>query len=639
VRNSDRAPAIFFGSAFVAALLWATAAAAGVEAPANKTTSAAERYVWDLGDLYPNVAAWDAERRRLLAELPKLEALSGTLGKDAASLRRGLDEISAVRRASERIGVYAYLEADADQRASAAIERRELAKKLGSDLQRATSWVPNEILGIGAATIDKYLAADPGLAKHAFFLRDTLRKGPHTLTPEGERIMAAASTLRGDPESIFQMLSNADIPRPTIRLADGSDAKLTSAGYTRYRQVDNRADRKAVFDAFWKTHLDYQDTLGAILFAEVKGNVFHAQMRKYPGALDAALAGDNIPEGVYRTLVAETNAAIPTLHRYLRLRKNFLKIPNDLRYYDMYPQMFNLKKTFTIEDAKDITLSATAPLGHEYTNTLREAMSARWMHVYPAEGKRSGAYMNGSAYDVHPYLLFNYNDDYRGLSTFAHEWGHGMHTILTDKAQPYETSSYSTFIDEVTSITNEFLLNEYLVAHAKSKDEKLFYLGEALENIRSTMFRQVLYAEFELRIHEAVENGEALTGEKLTQMYCGLLKNYYGEEEGVMKIDDLYCAEWSHVPHFYFNFYVFQYATSMVAAAHFAEEVGKGAAQRDAYLNVLRAGGSDYPYETLKKAGLDLAAPAPYRDLFARMDRIISQIEQLESVSGKQLNK
>ena len=602
---------------------------------AQAKTAVADRYVWDLGDLYPNVAAWDAERRRLLAELPKLEALSGTLGKDAASLRRGLDAISAVRRASERIGVYASSEADADQRVSAAIERRELARKLGSDLERATSWVSNEILGIGAVTIEKDIAADPGLAKHAFFLRDTLRKAPHTLTPEGERIMAAASTLRGDPESVFQMLSNADIPWPTIKLVDGSDAKLTNAGFTRYRQADNRADRKAAFDAYWKTHRDYQDTLGATLFAEVKGNVFQAQMRKYPGALGAALAGDNLPEGVYRRLVTETNAALPTLHRYLKLRKKLLKIPDELRYYDMYPPMFSLKKSFTIEDTKAITLAATAPLGGEYTTSLREAVNARWMHVYPAEGKRSGAYMNGSAYGVHPYLLLNYNDDYRGLSTFAHEWGHGMHTILTNKAQPYETSSYSTFIDEITSITNEFLLNDYLVAHAKSKDEKLFYLGEALESIRSTMFRQVMFAEFELRIHEAVENGEALTGTKLTQMYCGLLRHYYGEEQGVMKIDDLYCSEWSHVPHFYFNFYVFQYATSMVAAAHFAEEVGKSTAQRDTYLNVLRAGGSDYPYEILKKAGVDMAMAAPYRDLYARMDRIISQIEQLERTPGK----
>lgn len=610
-----------------------TAAAAGGGAPAK--TAAADRYVWDLGDLYPNVSAWDAERRRLLAELPKLEALRGTFGREAASLRHGLDAISAVRRASERIGVYASAEADADQRVSAAIERRELARKLGSDLERATSWVSSEILGIGTATIEKYIAADPGLAKHAFFLRDTLRKAPHTLTPEGERIMAAASTLRADPQSIFQMLSNADMPRPTIKLADGSDARLTSAGYTRYRRVDNRADRKAAFDAFWQTHLDYQDSLGATLFAEVKSNIFHAQIRKYPGALGAALAGDNLSQDVYRTLVAETNAALPTLHRYLQLRKKLLKINDDLRYYDIYPPMFSFEKTFTIEDAKTITLAATAPLGGEYTNTLRDAMNARWMHVYAAEGKRSGAYMNGAAYGVHPYLLLNYNNDYRGLSTFAHEWGHGMHMIFAGKTQPYETSSYSTFIDEVTAITNEFLLNDYLVAHAKSKDEKLFYLGEALENIRTAMFRQVLFAEFELRIHDAVENGEALTGAKLTQTYCGLLKHYYGEDKEVMKIDDLYCSEWSHVPHFYFNFYVFQYATSMVAAAHFAEEVGKGAAQRETYLNVLRVGGSDYPYEILKKAGVDMAAAAPYRSLFARMDRIISQIEQLERTPGE----
>lgn len=629
MRNFNRAPAIICGRAIATVVLWMATPAVGMEAPA-KTTVAAERYVWDLGDLYPGVDAWDAERRRLLAELSKLEALNGTLGQNAASLRRGLDTISAVRRASARIGVYASLEADADQRISAAIERRELAKKLASELGRSTSWVSNEILGIGAPTIEEYIAADPGLAKHAYFLRDTLRKAPHTLTPEGERIMAAASTLRQDPGSIFELISNADISWPTITLADGRDAKLTGAGYARYRQVDNRADRKAVFDAFWQIHREYQDSLGATLFAKVKGNVFHAEMRKYPGALGAALAGDNLPEDVYRTLVAETNAALPTLHRYLKLRKKLLRIPDDLRYYDTYPPMFSLKKTFTIEDTKNITLAATAPLGPEYTNMLREALNARWMSVYPAEGKRSGAYMNGSAYGVHPYLLLNYNDDYQSLSTFAHEWGHGMHTILTDKAQPYETSSYSTFIDEVTSITNEFLLNDYLVAHAKSKAEKLFYLGEALENIRTTMFRQVMFAEFELGIHEAVENGEALTGAKLTQMYCGLLKHYYGEDRGVMKIDDLYCSEWSSIPHFYFNFYVYQYATSMAGAAQFTDAIvkeGRPAAER--FLTMLRAGGSDYPYELYKRAGIDMASEAPYKALIARMNRIMDDIEAL----------
>ncbi len=595
----------------------------------------AERYVWDLRDLYPNVAAWDAERKRLLAELPKLEALSGTLGKDAASLRRGLDTISAVKLSLNRVGVYASLEADADQRVSSAIERRELAKKLSSDFDKATSWLTNDILAIGAATVDKYIAADPGLAKHAYFLRDTVRRAPHTLSPEGEKIMAAASTLREDPESIYEMISNADIPWPTVKLADGTDAKLTNAGYTRYRQVDNRADRKAVFDSFWQVHKDYQDSLGATLFAEVKGNVFSAQTRKYPGALASALAGDNLPDGVYRTLVSETNAALPTLHHYLQLRKRLLKITDDMRYYDIYPPMFSLKKVFNIEDTKTITLAAVAPLGREYQSTLREAVNARWMHVYPGEGKRSGAYMNGSAYGLHPYLLLNHNDDYEGLSTFAHEWGHGMHSILADKAQPFETSSYSTFTAEIASITNEFLLNDYMVANAKTKDEKLYYLGAALENIRGTMFRQVMFAEFELLIHEAVEKGEALTGEKLTEIYCGLLKRYHGEAAGVMKIDDLYCTEWSYIPHFYYNFYVFQYATSMVAAGYFADQITKGNAQRDTYLNVLKAGGSDYPYEILKKAGLDMATPTPYRTLFARMDRVIAQIEELERTPGK----
>ncbi|MDX2225285.1 MAG: M3 family oligoendopeptidase, partial [Rhodospirillaceae bacterium] len=493
----------------------------------------------------------------------------------------------------------------------------------------AVSWLSTDILAIGAEKIEAFIAAEPGLAPHAHSLRNILRAAPHTLSPEGERIMAAVGALRADPEQIYELAVNADIPWPTVTLADASAATLDQAGYARHRQSANRADRKAVFDAFWATYGAYSDSLGAALFAEVKGNVFNARMRGHASALSAALFEDNLPDGVYRTLVAEVNAGLPVLHRYFKLRRRVLGIDDALRYYDVYPPMFSLEKAFPLAETKALTLAAVAPLGADYVARLDAAQNARWMHVYPAPGKRGGAYMNGSAYDAHPFILLNHNDDYDSLTTYAHEWGHGLHSLLASAAQPFETARYATFTAEIAAIVNEFLLNDAMAAKAETKQEKLFYLGEALESIRATMFRQVLFAEFELAIHEAVEKGEALTGAKMTDIYCGILKRYHGHDRGVMTIDDAYCAEWAFVPHFYYDFYVFQYATSMAAAAYFADEVRKSEAPRERYLDLLRAGGSDYAEKIVKRAGLDMQSAAPYRAVIARMDRLIGEIETL----------
>ena len=275
-------------------------------------------------------------------------------------------------------------------------------------------------------------------------------------------------------------------------------------------------------------------------------------------------------------------------------------------------------------------------MGPEYLEILRNGFAGKWMNVLPHPGKATGAYMNGSAYDVHPYLLLNHNNDYESLSTFAHEWGHAVHTQLTDKSQPFDTSNYSTFIAESASIGNEMLLNDYMVAHAASKAEKLYYLGQGLESIRTTFFRQVLFAEFEAAIHAEIEKGNALSGPRLSEMYCGLMKRYYGEAEGVMKIDPGYCVEWAYVPHFYYDFYVWQYATSMAGAAAFTDAILKdGPAARERFLTLLRAGGSDYPYELYKRAGVDMASPEPYRALVARMNRLMDEIDALDHGRGE----
>jgi oligoendopeptidase F len=449
------------------------------------------------------------------------------------------------------------------------------------------------------------------------------------LDAEAEAMMAATSMIRTTPSNTYRTLANADMPWPTITLSNGEEVRLNQAAYGKYRALDNRDDRKAVFDAFWGKWKEYERTIGTMLAGQVNVDVFNHRQRGYANSLAAALDNNNIPEAIYHTLIAETNANLGTLHRYLQLRARMLGV-DDLGYFDGYPALVESDKKFPIAAGKQLTLEATEPLGDAYTEVMSSGFENRWMDVYPREGKRSGAYMNGSAYDVHPYVLMNYTDDYNSVSTLAHEWGHAMHSYLANKSQPYPTAGYSIFTAEIASTFNEALLLDHMLKTAASDEERLYYLGSALENLRTTFFRQTMFAEFELAIHERAEAGEALTGPKFTEIYADLLKRYHGHDEGVMNIEDLYTVEWAYIPHFYYNFYVYQYATSLAAASLLADSVLQGhPGAVENYLNLLRAGGSDYPHVLLTKAGVDLATPAPYRALFKRMEAIMDQIEEI----------
>ena len=591
-------------------------------------------WMWDLADLYATPEAWSASYARTRAAAEKLASYKGTLGTSASSMFTALDAISALQKESSRLGVYGYLKADEDTRVASNQERRQQAQALSTLIGEQTAWVVPEIIGIGAAKVRAFVAQNQELAtRFGFYLEDALRSAPHTLGVEAEGVLAAAGTVLAQPDDIRSQLANSELPYPELTLPGGEKVRLDEPAYEKYRQVTDRSERKAVFDAFWGAWKKFEGTAGATLTTQVMGDAFTAKSRKFDSALSAALFPDNMPEGVYRTLVAQTNAALPALYRYLRMRKARLGIADELAYYDVYPPIFQLPNApeFTVSESEAIALAALAPLGQDYLNLLRKGFAGRWMNVFPHEGKASGAYMAGSAYDVHPYLLFNHNNDYDSLSTIAHEWGHAVHTLLTDANQPYEKSNYSTFIAESAAIANEMLLNDYMVEHAKTKAEKLYYLGEGVEFIRTTYFRQVMFAEFELAMHEEVEKGHPLSGARLSSMYCSLMQRYAGEAQGVMKIDPAYCIEWAFVPHFFRNFYVWQYATSIAGAAALTDAILKqGAPAQARFLDMLRAGGSDYPYELYKKAGIDMATPAPYEALAARMNRLMDEIEALE---------
>lgn len=605
-----------------------TYAPEGANAPSAQAQD--DNAVWDLRDIYPSVAAWAAAREAVASDIAALVELEGQLGENAQALLRGLDAIFAVYKEVTRIYVYTSLNADEDIGNADANARRLEALATYSDLQEATSWVDPELLSVGSARLEAFLAEQPELAQYRVYIDNVLRGAPHTLSPLGEQILAAAGKVTGAPSEIYTILANADMPWPTITLSTGEELRLSQAGYGRGRQLPDRNDRQLVFDQFWGTWKAYESTFGAILGGHLKALQLETRERGYDSSVARAFFGDAMPPAVYETLIHEVNLGLPTLHRYFRLRKRMLGLDGEMGYYDIYPPLVQLDKTFSYDTSIDLTRQALAPLGEEYLDAYNRGVQGGWVHVYPAEGKRSGAYMNGSVYDVHPYVLLNHNDDFDSASTFAHEYGHAVHSVLANAAQPWPTAGYSTFIAETASIMNEMLLQDMVIAQAQSPEERLFYLGSALEGLRGTYFRQAMFAEFEFRVNALADQDEALTGARMTDIYLDLLKRYHGHDDGVVTIDDLYGIEWAYIPHFYYDFYVFQYATSIAAASSLAEQIGSGDADaRARFIALLKAGGSDHPYELMKQAGVDLANADAHRALIRRANAIMDDMEAI----------
>ncbi|MDR0779968.1 MAG: oligoendopeptidase F [Pseudomonadales bacterium] len=602
---------------------------AQAQTPGNDNDKDSASATWDLTELYPTVAAWDAERQRLLQDFDSLAQFRGTLGVSGEQLHTALQRVSDLYRDAVRVYVYTSLQQDEDLRVTAAQERAQLAEALLAKFSQATAWIDPEIVAVGEVRIRQFIADTPTLAPFRHRLDDTLRQASHTLGSEAEQALSYFAQSLDAPGNLYSIIANSDIPFPTLTLANGESVRLDSQGYERLRSSPDRDLRKQVFDTFWNKWLEYRNSIGMVLNSHLQAQVAQTRAHKYQSMLERELFAYNLPPAVYQTLVTEVNNSLPTLQRYFTLRARMLGV-EQLHYYDIYPPLVSLDRQFDLDTSKAITLDAMGILGQDWVARQRAAMDQRWMHVYPQQGKRSGAYMQGGAYDVHPYLLLNHNNDYASLSTLAHEWGHAMHTLYAKDAQPFETADYATFIAEIPSTSLELILLEYMKEHAQTKNEKLFYLGSALENLRGTFFRQTMFAEFELQLYQAAERGEALSGERISQLYLALLKHYHGSDAGVVQIDDLYANEWMFVPHFYYNMYVYQYATSLTAGTALYEKiVQEGAAGVENFKNLLRAGGSDYPYELLRNAGVDLATPAPYQAVVRRMNAIMDEMEAL----------
>ena len=595
-----------------------------------------EKYKWNLADLYASDSAWEAARQAFVKKMAEIDRYKGHLGESAKTLQQALDTVFNLQKELAKLSSYASMKFDIDTRDSKAMSMRQEIQLVENEFSAKTSYLSPEILQIDPKKLDGFIRENPGLKVYAFYLHDIQRMRPHTLSQAEEKIVADAGLMASTPYDVYGVLSNADMPFPEVKLSTGQKVLLNQAGYTKYRASTVRKDRKLVFDKFWSTFDAYKRTLGTTLNAEVQKDVFYARVRKYNTCLDAALDANNIPTSVYTNLLENIHQNLNMLHRYLGIRKRMLKV-DTLRYYDMYPPLVSkVNLTYSYDQAMDLVLKALKPLGSEYLNALKYGYNHRWVDVYPTPGKRSGAYSNGAVYDVHPFILLNYNGAYDDVSTLAHESGHTMQSYLSNKYQPYPTSQYPIFVAEVASTFNEALLMHYVLDHTKDPQVRLSLLGNFLENIRGTVFRQAQFAEFELKIHQMVEKGQSLTGDRLNKVYGDILNTYYGVDKGVMKIDPLYDVEWAYIPHFYYNFYVYQYATSFVASQALVSKVlagDKGAVER--YLNFLKSGGSEYPVQMLQKAGVDLTTSEPFNLTMKTMGQVMDEIEELL----KQMNK
>lgn len=598
-----------------------------------------ERYQWDPTEIYADDAAWRAAKADLQAELPELARFRGRLDDSPRTLADALDALHGIRQRLARLAAYASILHDQDVRDPHYQALDTEIDQLAAEVGTTAAFVQPEILAMDQDRLRGFVETEPRLATYRFYLENLARRAPHTLSDAEERILAASAPLAGSSRAIYSVLTNSDFPYPTVELSDGREERVTQAVFAELRESPNRRDREAVMSAFFRSLGSFSSTFGTITNGNVQKNLFETRSRGYASNLEKALDGPNIPVEVYTRLVDGINRHLPKFHRYLELRKRMLGV-DELHYYDLYaPLVSSVNLRYTPEEAMELVVEAVAPLGPEYQSLVRRSFEERWIDWYPTPGKRSGAYSSGAAYAVHPYVLLNYNGGYGDVSTVAHELGHAMHSFYSNRAQPYATARYPTFLAEVASTFNESLLIDHMLRTVDDPEVRLSLLGSYLENIKGTVFRQTQFAEFELRMHQMAERGEPITGEALSRLYLEITKKYYGHDRGVSVVDDYIAHEWSYIPHFYRDFYVFQYATSFTAAEALAQRVKAGDAAATArYLEFLESGGSGYPIELLKEAGVDMTTDEPLDLAMREMERVMDEMERiLEAREGTEL--
>ncbi len=583
---------------------------------------------WRLEDIFATDNEWDKEFDEVKALIPQMEQYQGKLGESADKLYEALQQQDELTMRVSQLYTYAHMRYDQDTTNSFYQGLDDRIKTLYTQISSALSFITPELLAIEEEKIQQFLTEKEELKLYEHALDEINRQRPHVLGASEEALLAEASEVLGASSNTFGMLNNADLEFPEIKDENGDDVEITHGRYIRFLESEDRRVREDAFKAVYKTYGNFKNTFASTLSGTVKKDNFNARVRNYDSARHAALSNNNIPEEVYDNLVSTVNDHLHLLHRYVDLRKKVLGV-EELHMYDLYtPLVKDVKMEVPYEEAKEYLLKGLKPLGEDYLNVLREGFENRWVDVHENKGKRSGAYSSGT-YGTNPYILMNWQDNVNNLFTLAHEFGHSVHSYYTRQTQPYPYGDYSIFVAEVASTCNEALLNDYLLKTIDDEKKRLYLLNHYLEGFRGTVFRQTMFAEFEHDIHVRAQNGEPITPELLTNVYYDLNKKYFGDN---IVIDEEIGLEWARIPHFYYNYYVYQYATGFSAAAALSKQIleeGEPAVTR--YVDFLKAGSSDYPIEVLKKAGVDMTTAAPIKEALAVFEEKLTEMEQLLS--------
>ncbi|MCM3767512.1 oligoendopeptidase F [Neobacillus niacini] len=584
---------------------------------------------WKLEDIFASDEQWEKEFQEVKSLIPGIKDFEGKLGTGAETLYQALQFQDRLMERLGKLYTYSHMRYDQDTTNSFYQGLDDRIKNLYSQAASQLAFIVPELLSIEESKLTGFLSEKPELKLYEHALQEINLQRPHVLSAEQEALLAEAGEVMNASSNTFGMLNNADLEFPSIKDENGEEVEITHGRYIRFLESGDQRVRRDAFKAVYKTYGDFKNTFASTLSGNIKKDNFYARVRNYNSARHAALAANNIPESVYDNLVNTVNENLHLLHRYVSLRKKVLGL-NELHMYDLYtPLVKDVKMEIKYEEAKDLVIKGLSPLGEEYSNILKEGFENRWVDVHENKGKRSGAYSSG-AYGTHPYILMNWQDNVNNLFTLAHEFGHSVHSYYTRKTQAFPYGDYSIFVAEVASTCNEALLNDYLLKTIDDEQKRIYLLNHYLEGFRGTVFRQTMFAEFEHLIHQKAQNNEALTADSLTELYYELNKKYFGEKDIV--IDEEIGLEWARIPHFYYNYYVYQYATGFSAATALSKQIleeGDRAVKR--YIEYLSAGSSDYPIEVLKKAGVDMTSAEPIKNACKVFEEKLNELEQLLS--------
>ncbi len=586
-------------------------------------------FTWRVEDLYPTFEAWERDR----AELDALVSRIDETAKDWTASPRGMLAMAELQDEiyikGSRLFRYVLLQSDVDlantKFQALRGEMQAAFVQIGSKL----SFIEPDLLKMNEQTIKEYLASEPRLEPYRFSIMETIRKRAHILPEEQERIMAMTGLFGGAPSRASSFLNDVDMPHPEATFSDGRTVPLNYANYVRYRAANDPADRTLAMRTFWANHVKYENTQAALLDGEMKRHLFGARVRGYADCLEASLFENDIDPAVYHQLIASVREHLPIFFRYMKLKGELMGLADTMRYEDIYGSAVpSVERSYAYDEAQRIILAALKPLGKEYEAVLREAFGNRWIDVYPNKNKQTGAY-SGGVYGLHSYVKMNYDGKYDAVSTLAHELGHAVHSNFANATQPFSNAGYPLFLAEIASTFNETLLLKHMLKSEKDDLFKLWLIDQYLVQVRSTIYRQTMFAEYELAMHRRVEEDKTLTPDWLSDTFLDLTRTYYGHDAGVARVDDYIRNEWSSVPHFYRYYYVYQYSTGMIASMALVDQALKSTDGVERYLALLKAGGSDSPLALLKKAGVDMTTPEPSRAAFRTVEGLIAEMEKI----------